>query len=157
MSSCAICKKHFKNSQMFLEHLQSQEHRQKVGKEILLFFLLHMNKCFPRGKDVSLFRKFWHTWERFWPPQRKITSVPVKKSFFCQMQYNTFIFTTIYIHNYIETNRVCIHRWGKILTSVFSFLAPGKRLWGLRQTCFIGHRRFFNRNRGGDWGGERIE
>ncbi|XP_026029520.1 cdkn1a interacting zinc finger protein 1a [Astatotilapia calliptera] len=30
MSSCAICKKHFKNSQMFLEHLQSQEHRQKL-------------------------------------------------------------------------------------------------------------------------------
>lgn len=30
MSSCSICKKHFKNSQMFLEHLQSQEHRQKL-------------------------------------------------------------------------------------------------------------------------------
>ncbi|XP_022053667.2 cdkn1a interacting zinc finger protein 1a [Acanthochromis polyacanthus] len=30
MSSCSICKKRFKNSQMFLEHLQSQEHRQKL-------------------------------------------------------------------------------------------------------------------------------
>lgn len=33
MSSCAICKKHFKNSQMFLEHLQSQEHRQKLQEK----------------------------------------------------------------------------------------------------------------------------
>ncbi|KAM9306493.1 cdkn1a interacting zinc finger protein 1a [Pholidichthys leucotaenia] len=30
ISSCAVCKKHFKTSQMFLEHLQSQEHRQKL-------------------------------------------------------------------------------------------------------------------------------
>lgn len=30
ISSCAVCKKHFKTPQAFLEHLQSQEHRQKL-------------------------------------------------------------------------------------------------------------------------------
>uniref|UniRef100_A0A3B5B8T3 Uncharacterized LOC103376137 n=1 Tax=Stegastes partitus TaxID=144197 RepID=A0A3B5B8T3_9TELE len=33
MSSCSICKKHFKTSQMFLEHLQSPEHRQKLQEK----------------------------------------------------------------------------------------------------------------------------
>lgn len=33
MSSCSICKKHFKTSHMFLEHLQSQEHRQKLQEK----------------------------------------------------------------------------------------------------------------------------
>nr|XP_040052808.1 cdkn1a interacting zinc finger protein 1a [Gasterosteus aculeatus aculeatus]XP_040052809.1 cdkn1a interacting zinc finger protein 1a [Gasterosteus aculeatus aculeatus] len=32
MSSCTVCKKHFRTSQIFAEHLQSQEHRQKVEK-----------------------------------------------------------------------------------------------------------------------------
>lgn len=31
-SSCTICKKHFRSSQAFVEHLQSLEHRQKVEK-----------------------------------------------------------------------------------------------------------------------------
>lgn len=30
LSSCAVCKKHFKTSQSFLKHLQSQEHKQKL-------------------------------------------------------------------------------------------------------------------------------
>uniref|UniRef100_H3CUD7 Matrin-type domain-containing protein n=1 Tax=Tetraodon nigroviridis TaxID=99883 RepID=H3CUD7_TETNG len=33
VSSCTICKKHFRSSQGFVEHLQSLEHRQKVEKE----------------------------------------------------------------------------------------------------------------------------
>ncbi|XP_011603122.2 cdkn1a interacting zinc finger protein 1a [Takifugu rubripes] len=33
ISSCTICKKHFRSSQEFVEHLQSLEHRQKVEKE----------------------------------------------------------------------------------------------------------------------------
>ncbi|XP_070781188.1 cdkn1a interacting zinc finger protein 1a [Enoplosus armatus] len=33
ISSCTVCKKHFRTSQIFVEHLQSQEHRQKVEKE----------------------------------------------------------------------------------------------------------------------------
>lgn len=32
ISSCTVCKKHFRTSQIFVEHLQSQEHRQKVEK-----------------------------------------------------------------------------------------------------------------------------
>ncbi|XP_030004422.1 cdkn1a interacting zinc finger protein 1a isoform X2 [Sphaeramia orbicularis] len=32
ISSCTVCKKHFRTSQIFIEHLQSQEHRQKVEK-----------------------------------------------------------------------------------------------------------------------------
>ncbi|TKS84412.1 Zinc finger protein 1 [Collichthys lucidus] len=32
ISSCTLCKKHFRTSQIFVEHLQSQEHRQKVEK-----------------------------------------------------------------------------------------------------------------------------
>ncbi|XP_074546398.1 cdkn1a interacting zinc finger protein 1a isoform X2 [Halichoeres trimaculatus] len=32
VSSCTVCKKHFRTSQIFVEHLQSQEHRQKVEK-----------------------------------------------------------------------------------------------------------------------------
>ncbi|XP_070706824.1 cdkn1a interacting zinc finger protein 1a [Pempheris klunzingeri] len=32
ISSCTVCKKHFSTSQLFVEHLQSQEHRQKVEK-----------------------------------------------------------------------------------------------------------------------------
>ncbi|XP_023275322.1 cip1-interacting zinc finger protein [Seriola lalandi dorsalis] len=32
ISSCTICKKHFRTSQIFVEHLQSQEHRQKMEK-----------------------------------------------------------------------------------------------------------------------------
>ncbi|KAF3701991.1 Cip1-interacting zinc finger protein [Channa argus] len=32
ISSCTVCKKHFRTSQTFVEHLQSQEHRQKVDK-----------------------------------------------------------------------------------------------------------------------------
>ncbi|XP_029941151.1 cip1-interacting zinc finger protein isoform X1 [Salarias fasciatus] len=33
ISSCAVCKKHFKTPQAFLEHLQSQEHRQKLQEK----------------------------------------------------------------------------------------------------------------------------
>ncbi|XP_028318579.1 cdkn1a interacting zinc finger protein 1a [Gouania willdenowi] len=33
VSSCAVCKKHFKTSLTFLEHLQSQEHRQKLQEK----------------------------------------------------------------------------------------------------------------------------
>ncbi|XP_047426025.1 cdkn1a interacting zinc finger protein 1a [Mugil cephalus] len=33
ISSCAVCKKHFKTSQLFLEHLQSQEHRLKLQEK----------------------------------------------------------------------------------------------------------------------------
>lgn len=36
VSSCTICKKHFRSSQVFVEHLQSLEHRQKVEK-VLVF------------------------------------------------------------------------------------------------------------------------
>ncbi|XP_068191221.1 cdkn1a interacting zinc finger protein 1a [Antennarius striatus] len=32
ISSCTVCKKHFRTSQIFVEHLQSVEHRQKVEK-----------------------------------------------------------------------------------------------------------------------------
>ncbi|XP_044189214.1 cdkn1a interacting zinc finger protein 1a [Thunnus albacares] len=32
ISSCTVCKKHFRTSQIFVEHLQSQEHRQKMEK-----------------------------------------------------------------------------------------------------------------------------
>ncbi|KAK2819207.1 hypothetical protein Q5P01_024768 [Channa striata] len=32
ISSCTVCKKYFRTSQIFVEHLQSQEHRQKVEK-----------------------------------------------------------------------------------------------------------------------------
>lgn len=32
ISSCTVCKKHFRTSQIFVEHLQSQEHRQKLEK-----------------------------------------------------------------------------------------------------------------------------
>ncbi|XP_071321299.1 cdkn1a interacting zinc finger protein 1a [Trachinotus anak] len=32
ISSCTLCKKHFRTSQIFVEHLQSQEHRQKMEK-----------------------------------------------------------------------------------------------------------------------------
>ncbi|GAA6217147.1 cip1-interacting zinc finger protein isoform X2 [Lates japonicus] len=32
ISSCTVCKKHFRTSQIFVEHLQSHEHRQKVEK-----------------------------------------------------------------------------------------------------------------------------
>lgn len=32
VSSCTVCKKHFRTSQIFVEHLQSQEHRQRVEK-----------------------------------------------------------------------------------------------------------------------------
>ncbi|XP_029025333.1 cdkn1a interacting zinc finger protein 1a [Betta splendens] len=32
ISSCTVCKKHFRTSQIFVEHLQSQEHRHKVDK-----------------------------------------------------------------------------------------------------------------------------
>ncbi|XP_026211044.1 cdkn1a interacting zinc finger protein 1a [Anabas testudineus] len=32
ISSCTVCKKHFRSSQIFVQHLQSQEHRQKVEK-----------------------------------------------------------------------------------------------------------------------------
>ncbi|KAM3600300.1 uncharacterized protein V6R79_021148 [Siganus canaliculatus] len=32
ISSCTVCKKHFRTSQIFVEHLQSLEHRQKVEK-----------------------------------------------------------------------------------------------------------------------------
>ncbi|XP_035524382.1 cdkn1a interacting zinc finger protein 1a [Morone saxatilis] len=32
VSSCTVCKKHFRTSQIFVEHLQSQEHRLKVEK-----------------------------------------------------------------------------------------------------------------------------
>nr|XP_020456454.1 cip1-interacting zinc finger protein-like [Monopterus albus] len=32
ISSCTVCKKHFRTSQMFVEHLQSLDHRQKVEK-----------------------------------------------------------------------------------------------------------------------------
>ncbi|XP_042364955.1 cdkn1a interacting zinc finger protein 1a [Plectropomus leopardus] len=33
ISSCTVCKKHFRTSQIFVEHLQSQEHRQNLEKE----------------------------------------------------------------------------------------------------------------------------
>uniref|UniRef100_A0A3Q3VI80 C2H2-type domain-containing protein n=1 Tax=Mola mola TaxID=94237 RepID=A0A3Q3VI80_MOLML len=33
ISSCTVCKKHFRTSQIFVEHLQSLEHRQKLEKE----------------------------------------------------------------------------------------------------------------------------
>lgn len=32
VSSCTVCKKHFRTSQIFVEHLQSQEHRLKLEK-----------------------------------------------------------------------------------------------------------------------------
>ncbi|XP_026153500.1 cdkn1a interacting zinc finger protein 1a [Mastacembelus armatus] len=32
VSSCTVCKKHFRTSQLFVEHLQSQEHKLKVEK-----------------------------------------------------------------------------------------------------------------------------
>ncbi|XP_019937789.2 cdkn1a interacting zinc finger protein 1a [Paralichthys olivaceus] len=32
ISSCMVCKKHFKTAQIFVEHLQSQEHKQKMEK-----------------------------------------------------------------------------------------------------------------------------
>ncbi|KAF0031517.1 hypothetical protein F2P81_016072 [Scophthalmus maximus] len=33
ISSCTVCKKHFRTAQIFVEHLQSQEHKQKMEKD----------------------------------------------------------------------------------------------------------------------------
>lgn len=37
ISSCTVCKKHFRTSQIFVEHLQSPEHRQRVEEVPCLY------------------------------------------------------------------------------------------------------------------------
>lgn len=41
ISSCTVCKKHFRTSQIFVEHLQSPEHRQKVEEVSVCIFLIY--------------------------------------------------------------------------------------------------------------------
>ncbi|XP_059214102.1 cdkn1a interacting zinc finger protein 1a [Centropristis striata] len=48
ISSCTVCKKHFRTSQIFVEHLQSQEHRQKVEK------LQEQEGCESLGKLTAM-------------------------------------------------------------------------------------------------------
>ncbi|XP_038590114.1 cdkn1a interacting zinc finger protein 1a [Micropterus salmoides] len=48
ISSCTVCKKHFRTSQIFVEHLQSQEHRQMVEK------LQEKEGCEALGKLTSM-------------------------------------------------------------------------------------------------------
>lgn len=50
ISSCTVCKKHFRTSQIFVEHLQSLEHRQKVEK-------VHVSKVRP---DLNFIYKNQH-------------------------------------------------------------------------------------------------
>ncbi|TNN73807.1 Cip1-interacting zinc finger protein [Liparis tanakae] len=44
ISSCTVCKKHFRTSQTFVAHLQSQEHRQNVEK-VNVFILQEQEGC----------------------------------------------------------------------------------------------------------------
>ncbi|TDH02069.1 hypothetical protein EPR50_G00169570 [Perca flavescens] len=48
ISSCTVCKKHFRTSQIFVEHLQSQEHRQKLEK------LQEQEGCETLGKLTAM-------------------------------------------------------------------------------------------------------
>lgn len=48
ISSCTVCKKHFRTSQIFVEHLQSQEHRRRVEK------LQEEEGCEALGKLTSM-------------------------------------------------------------------------------------------------------
>lgn len=44
ISSCTVCKKHFRSSQIFVQHLQSQEHRQKVEKVCVCYICKDISK-----------------------------------------------------------------------------------------------------------------
>lgn len=55
ISSCTLCKKHFRTSQIFVEHLQSQEHRQKVEKVCVCVYTFDLEPL--NNKQVFLINK----------------------------------------------------------------------------------------------------